>query len=124
MRRINQALIAFDLVLGTAALLAPRATMRALGHGEPSEDATHMMRRLAPIWLTYSAAHGMAAARGNPEDWMAVAWLRGTEIATDVLWSRSPSFSKVGKVMMWGAGAANLALALGFRREARSVAPS
>ena len=46
-------------------------------------------RRCGPIWLTFAAAHAVAARRNRPEDWWALAWLRGTELATDVVWSRS-----------------------------------
>jgi hypothetical protein len=84
-------MIAFDLALGTGALLAPDATLRALGHAPPSEDARHLFRRCGPIWLTFAAAHAVAAIRDRPEDWHALAWLRGTEIATDIVWSRSPA---------------------------------
>ena len=57
------------------------------------------------------------------EDWWALAWLRGTELATDVVWSRSASFSRPGaRAGMWFAGAANLAMAAGFGRLARERA--
>ena len=116
----NSVLIGFDTALGTAALLAPDATLRALGHDEPSDDARELFRRCAPIWLTFAAAHAVAAARGKPEDWWAVAWLRGTEIATDVLWSRSTGFTRPGaRAGLWFAGAFNLAAALGYGRLAR-----
>lgn len=111
----NRLMIAFDLALGSAALLAPAATLRALGHDEPSPDARELFRRCGPIWLTFAAAHSVAEARGRPEDWWALAWLRGTEIATDALWSRSPAFSRPGaRAGMWYAGLSNLAMALGF----------
>ncbi len=32
-----------------------------LGHDEPSPDAAHLFRRCGPIWLTFAAAHAMAA---------------------------------------------------------------
>lgn len=111
----NRNMIAFDAVLGTAALAAPTATLRVLGHDAPSDDAEHLFRRCGPIWLTFAAAHAVAAARGNEEDWWALAWLRGTELATDIVWSRSPAFSREGSAEgLWLAGAANLAMALGF----------
>ena len=74
-----------DLALGTGTLLAPDATLRALGHDEPSPDARHLFRRCGPIWLTFAAAHAIAARRNRPEDWWALAWLRGTEVATDIV---------------------------------------
>ena len=120
LRTINRGMIAFDLALGSGALLAPDATLRALGHDAPSEDARHLFRRCGPIWLTFAAAHLVAAIRDRPEDWHALAWLRGTEIATDVVWSRSPAVSRPGaKAGLWMAGAFNLAVAAGFEGLAR-----
>jgi hypothetical protein len=117
LRLTNRTMIGFDLALGTGALLAPDATLRVLGHDRPSTDARELFRRCAPIWLTFAAAHATAAARGEQRDWWALAWLRGTEVATDVLWSRSPSFSRPGaRAGLWAAGAFNLAVALGFGR--------
>ena len=70
---------------------------------------------LDAVGLPAAAAHGVAAARGRPRDWWALAWLRGTELATDILWSRSPAFSRPGaRQGLWAAGAANLAMAVGF----------
>jgi hypothetical protein len=44
-----------------------------------------------------------------------LAWLRGTEIATDALWSESPAVTRPGaKLGLRLAGAANVAMALGF----------
>jgi hypothetical protein len=115
LRLTNRNMIVFDLVLGSAATLAPVATLAALGHDEPSPDAEHLFRRCGPIWLTFAAAHAVAERRGQREDWWALAWLRGTELATDALWSRSPAFSRPGaKTGLWLAGAANLAMTFGF----------
>jgi hypothetical protein len=115
LRRWNRGMVAFDLALGSAAIAAPAATLRALGHEEPSPDAEHLFRRCGPIWLTFAAAHAIAARRGRPEDWWALAWLRGTEIATDTLWSRSPAISRPGaRAALWLTGAANLGMALGY----------
>jgi hypothetical protein len=114
-------MIAFDLALGSGALLAPAATLRVLGHDEPSEDAEHLFRRSGPVWLTFAAAHAVAERRGREEDWWALAWLRATELATDIVWSRSPAFSRPGaRAGLWLAGAANLVMALGFGRLARN----
>ncbi|HET8639166.1 MAG TPA: hypothetical protein VFL89_02850 [Solirubrobacterales bacterium] len=111
----NRNMIAFDLVLGTSALAAPAATLRVLGHDEPSPDAVHLFRRCAPIWLTFATAHALAARRGEQRDWWALAWLRGTEIATDALWAGSPAINRPGaKLGLRLAGAANLAMAAGF----------
>ncbi len=115
LRLTNRNMIAFDLVLGSAAILAPATTLKVLGHEEPSPDATHLFRRCGPIWLTFAAAHAAADRRGNPGDWRALAWLRGTEIATDALWAQSPAVSRPGaKAGLRLAGAANIAMAAGF----------
>ncbi|HYI99517.1 MAG TPA: hypothetical protein VEX36_07580 [Thermoleophilaceae bacterium] len=111
----NRGMIAFDLALGTAALATPDATLKLLGHAEPSDDARELFRRCGPIWLTFAAAHAVAAARGRPEDWWALAWLRGTELFTDALWSRSPAFrTPRARATMVGAGLGNLAMTLAF----------
>lgn len=115
LRLTNRNMIAFDLVLGSAAIAAPEATLRVLGHDQPSPDAAHLFRRCGPIWLTFAAAHAVAAKRGAPRDWWALAWLRGTEIATDALWSESPAVTRPGaKLGLRLAGVANLAMATGF----------
>lgn len=115
LERTNRTMIAFDLALGSAALLAPDATLRVLGHDRPSEDARHLFRRCGPIWLTFAAAHAVAAVRGRSEDWWALGWLRATEVATDAVWSSSPAISRPGaRAALWGAGAFNFAVALGF----------
>jgi hypothetical protein len=120
LRLTNRNMIAFDLLLGTAAIAAPATTLKVLGHEEPSPDATHLFRRCGPIWLTFAAAHAVAERRGNPGDWQALAWLRGTEIATDALWSQSPAVSRPGaKLGLQLAGVANLAMAAGFAWMAR-----
>jgi hypothetical protein len=115
LRWINRGMIGFDLALGSAAIAAPAATLKALGHDEPSPDAKHLFRRCGPIWLTFAAAHLVADRRGKPADWQALAWLRGTEIATDALWAASPAVSRPGAGLgLRLAGGANLAMALGF----------
>jgi hypothetical protein len=120
LKATNGVMVAFDLALGTGALLAPARTLRAMGHDWPNEDAEKLFQRAAPIWLTFAAAHAVAARRGEPRDWWALAWLRGTEIATDVLWARSPAFVRPGaRAALVGAGVGNLAMSLGFARLAR-----
>jgi hypothetical protein len=116
LRLTNRNMIAFDLALGSAALLAPSTTLRVLGHDEPSPDAEALFRRCGPIWLTFAAGHALAERRGSSQDWWALAWLRGTELATDIVWaSSSPAFSRPGaRAGLWLAGAANLAMTLGF----------
>jgi hypothetical protein len=115
LRLLNRNMIAFDLVLGTSAIAAPAATLKALGHDEPSPDARHLFRRCGPIWLTFAAAHLVAERRGRPADWQSLAWLRGTEIATDALWSASPAVSRPGaKLGLQLASLSNLAMAAGF----------
>ena len=119
-RSVNAGMVAFDLALGSATLLAPDATLRVLGHGPPSDDAREIFRRCGPIWLTFAAAHGVAAVRARPEDWWALAWLRGTELFTDVLWASSPAVPRArSRWALRGAGVGNLAMALGFAALAR-----
>jgi hypothetical protein len=115
LRVTNRNLIVFDLLLGSAAILAPAWTLRVIGHEEPSEDAKHLFRRCGPIWLTFAAAHAAAERRGFEKDWWALAWLRGAEIATDALWAQSPALSRPGaRLGLRLAGVFNLAVALGF----------
>jgi hypothetical protein len=117
LKRWNVVMSAFDLALGSGALFATRQTLAALGHDRPSEDAEHLFRRCGPIWLTFSAAHAVAAVRGAEQDWWALAWLRGTEIATDAVWAGSPALSRPGaKAGLRLAGVANLLMSLGFAR--------
>lgn len=111
----NRTMIGFDLALGTGALAAPDATLKVLGHAAPSDDARELFRRCGPIWLTFALAHSVAAVRGRPEDWWALAWLRATEVMTDVVWSRSPAFRQQHtRVVLAGAGLGNLLMAAGF----------
>ena len=120
-RRTNRMMAAFDLALGTGTLLAPAATLRVLGHDAPSPEAEKLFQRCGPIWLTFAAAHAVAAKRDRPEDWWALAWLRGTEWLTDVVWSSSPAINRPGaRAALRAAGAANLAMSLAFARLAAS----
>jgi hypothetical protein len=120
LRDLNRVMIGFDTALATGALLAPDKTLAVLGHEQPSDDARELFRRCAPIWFTFAAAHTVAAVRGDKRDWWALAWLRGTEIATDVLWARSAAFTRPGaRLGLLGAGAFNLAVAVGFGRLGR-----
>ena len=96
LRKLNRNMIAFDLALGSGALLAPAPTLRVLGHDEPSDDAEELFRRCGPVWLTFAAAHLVAHRRNRSKDWWALSWLRGTELVTDIVWSRSEAFSRPG----------------------------
>ena len=121
LRYLNRNMIAFDLALGSSALVAPGAALRILGHDAPSEDARELFRRCGPIWLTFAAAHLIADRRGERRDWWALAWLRGTELFTDAVWSRSPALSRPGaRAGLRLAGLANLGMALGFGYLARN----
>jgi len=116
----NRGMIAFDLALGAGALAAPDRTLALLGHAAPSDDARQLFRRCGPIWLTFAAAHAVAAVRGKREDWWALAWLRATEVLTDAVWSRSPAFGLPrARAALVAAGAGNLAMAAGFGWRAR-----
>ena len=116
LRLWNRGMIAFDAVLGTATLVAPRQTLWVLGHERASADAEALIRRCGPIWLTLAAAHAVADRRGRRRDWWALAWLRGTEIATDTVWAAtSPGFTRRGaRAAMFLAGVGNTAMSLGF----------
>ena len=115
LRQTNRNMILFDLALGSGAIAAPSKTLRILGHDEPSPETAELFRRSGPVWLTFALAHAVAARRGASRDWWALAWLRGTEVATDVLWSASPGFSRPGaRAGLWFAGAANVAMSAGF----------
>ena len=115
LRQTNRNMVLFDLALGSAAIAAPSQTLRVLGHDEPSPETAQLFRRCGPIWLTFAAAHTVAAKRGEPRDWWALAWLRATEIGTDALWSGSRGFSRPGaRAGLWMAGAANVAMSAGF----------
>ena len=116
LRQTNRNMILFDLVLGSGAIAAPEKTLRVLGHDEPSPETAQIFRRSGPVWLTFAAAHAVAARRGDSRDWWALAWLRGTEVATDALWATtSPAFNRPGaRAGLWFAGAANVAMSAGF----------
>ena len=116
LKLVNRGMIAFDAVLGTATLVAPRQTLWVLGHETASPDAEALFRRSGPVWLTFAAAHTVAEVRGRRRDWWALAWLRGTEIATDAIWAAtSPGFTRPGaRAGMFLAGLANTGMALGF----------
>jgi hypothetical protein len=119
-RLANRGMVAFDLLLGTATLAAPDATLRVLGHDRPSNDARELFRRCGPIWLTFAAAHLVADRRDRPEDWWALAWLRATEWFTDALWANSRAVSRPGaKAGLRAAGLANLAMSAAFASLAR-----
>jgi hypothetical protein len=122
LKHVNRGMIAFDAVLGTATLLAPRQTLWVLGHERATPDAEALFRRSGPVWLTFAVAHAVAERRGSRPDWWALAWLRGTEIATDAVWAAtSPGFTRPGaRVGMFLAGASNLGMALGFGRLGRA----
>jgi hypothetical protein len=111
----NAFMIAFDIGLGGVAIANPRLGLKLLGHKQPSHDAEWLFRRCGPIWLTFAAAHALAAARGDRRDWWALAWLRGTELATDALWAQGPGFDTArARATMRLAGVANGMMAAGF----------
>ena len=119
-KTVNRGMIGFDLALATATLIAPDRVMRLLGHDEPDAESKHLFRRNAPIWFTFAAAHAVAERRGEPSDWWALTWLRSIEFGTDALWAASPGFKKRrSKVVLAGAGVANMALSAGFAHLAK-----
>lgn len=118
----NVGMVAFDVALGTGAIVAPDRVLALLGHAAPSDDARWLFRRSGPVWLTFAAAHAVAAVRGEPRDWWALAWLRATEIATDALWASSPAITrKRSRAALWGAGVANLSFTLAFAARSRAT---
>src|SRR2546430_4810185 len=94
LRKLNRNMIAFDLALGTGALLAPSPTLRVLGHDEPSDDARELCRRCGPISPTFPAAPLVASRPHRATDWSALSWLRGTDPPTPILLSRPPPASR------------------------------
>jgi hypothetical protein len=117
----NWVMIAIDFGFGVAALVAPRRTMHFFGHDEPTKEAEHLFRNSAGMWLTFGAAHTVAAARGSKKDWWALAWLRTTEMLINGIWFFSPSVKRLRpRFFLFRATFFNLLLALGFRALARS----
>ena len=122
LRRLNRNMIAFDLALGSGALLAPTRTLRVLGHDEPSEDAEQLFRRCGPIWLTFAAAHLVADRRERPARLVGALLaarhraLHRRRLVALGRRSRAPAPS----AGLWLAGLANLAMALGFAHLARN----
>src|SRR3954454_22908813 len=117
-------MIGFDLLLGSTSLIAPRSTLRFFGHEEPSPEVIAGLRRLSWIWLTFAAAHANAERRGEAQDWWALAWLRGTEMLADPIWSSSPGWRRPGsRASLWFSGASNTARSLGSGWIATRAAP-
>ena len=116
LRMTNRNMIVFDLAARDGRGARSRRDAGACSAtSSPPPDARELFRRSGPVWLTFAAAHAVAYRRNRAEDWWALAWLRGTEIATDILWSRSSAFSRPGaRAGLWMAGAANVAMTLGF----------
>jgi hypothetical protein len=111
----NRAMVPVEIALGAGALAVPERTLRLMGHKDPSEDAVRMFRRSAPVCLSFAAAHALAAVRGTPKDWWALASLRATELATEPVWKRSPAFSTPAlRRVIIGTAGANLAMSVGF----------
>lgn len=120
LKRSNQELIAVDVGFGSAALVAPESTLRLFGQESASEDAVHLFRNIGALWLTFAAAHAVAAVRGREEDWWALAWLRSIEVAMNVVWATSPAVSRPGarKWLLLLSGY-NVLVAVGFASVAR-----
>ena len=116
LRLTNRNMIAFDLVLGSGAIAGPG------GDAEGARPRAALPRRGAPLPPLRRRSGSpspprtlIAERRGEQRDWWALAWLRGTEIATDALWAESPAVSRPGaKLGLRLAGVANLAMAAGF----------
>ena len=120
LRQTNRNMIAFDLALGSAALLAPDATLRVLGHDEPSPDARELFRRCGPIWLTFAAAHrSPTAATVQRTGGRSPGCAAPSSPPTSSGRARAPSRGPAPAAGLWFAGAANLAMATGFAWLAR-----
>ena len=116
LRLTNRNMIAFDLVLGSAAIAAPEATLRVLGHDEPSPDAD------APLPpLRADLAHLRRRPRGRRAPRRASAtggrWpgCAGPRSRPTRSGPSSPAVSRPGaKLGLRLAGVANVAMAAGF----------
>src|SRR3954466_5631228 len=108
-------MMGFGLVVGAAALIAPRWTLGLVGHDEPSPEVIAGFRRQSWVWLTFAAAHANAERRGEPQDWWALVWVRGSEMLADPIWSSSPGWRRPGsRPSLWFSGIANTAMTAGF----------
>src|SRR3954451_15829713 len=117
-------MIGFDLALGSATLVAPRATLRFFGHEEPSPEVIAGFRRQSWVWLTFAAAHATAGGGEDPQAWWAPSWLRGTEMLADPIWSSSPGWRRPGsRPSLWVSGLSNTAMTAGFAWMATRQAP-
>ena len=75
---------------------AGRDAWRSLGHDAPSDDARHLFRRCGPIWLTFAAAHLVAAARDRAGGLARARLAARDRDRDDIVWSRSPAVSRPG----------------------------
>ena len=115
LRLTNRNMIAFDLVLGTGAIVAPEVTLRVLGHDEPSPDAARLFQRSGPVWLTFAAAHAVAAPPRRAARLVGAGLAARDRDRDRRALGRSPAISRPGaKAGLRLAGVANLAMAAGF----------
>jgi hypothetical protein len=116
----NRFMAGFDLALGSAALTAAEATLRLLGHHQPSEDAVHLFEALRADLAHLRGRPRGGRRAGHGKDWWALAWLRGSDVATDAVWARSPAFRRPGvRAVMTSVGLANLAMTVAFGARGR-----
>ena len=116
LRLTNRNMIAFDLILGSGGDRSPprrRSGCSATTSPPPTPRASSSAA--ARSGSPSPPPTPSPPLRDEPRDWWALAWLRGTEIATDALWAESPAVSRPGaKAGLRLAGVANLAMAAGF----------
>lgn len=91
-------LVAFDILLGGASLIAPRTVLKLFAPGiEPEGEA--LLRRAAAIWLFFVPVQLWAALKADdPKALRAVSVLRLQEVLADPIWLKTGSgFGAFGK---------------------------
>ena len=102
-------LFAFDVLLGSASLLSPRAVLKSFAPGEePAGEA--LLRRAGSIWLFFVPVQLWAALKTeNPKALRAVSVLRLQEVPADPVWlATGKGFGAFGKFGLVFAPAFNL----------------
>src|SRR3954465_13825132 len=109
-------MIGFDLALGSATLIAPRATLRFFGHEEPSPEVIAGFRRQSWVWLTFAAAPANAERGDEPPDWGGAGGAAGLVGARLATWDRDAG--RPDLVVLAGLaapGQSSIAVVLGHR---------
>ena len=117
LRRTNRTMITFDLVLGSATLVAPSATLPVMGHDEPSAETEELFRRCrSGLVDVRRAAPGGGGARAPTR--LVGAALAASDRAghRDRVVALARRSRPGARQALWAGGAANLAMTLGFGR--------